>query len=107
MIYGIEQTTDVRYPETKVVKFTSRKRALAWVAEDQGFAWSGAARNDIPVSQQNWHRRLRELYEVSERNPGKTHWQQLRREHYRNSTRPYSATDYEARWIREVGDEIG
>ena len=48
MIYGIEETTDMRYPETKVVKFGSRNRAIAWVKDEQGFAWEGAARNDIP-----------------------------------------------------------
>lgn len=64
MIYGIESTTDMRYPETRIQTFTSLKRALAWLAEDQGFAWSGSARSDISVQQQNWHRRIRECWEV-------------------------------------------
>jgi len=77
MIYGIEDTTDTRYPETKIMKFTSRERALAWVAEDQGYAWGGSAKADIAAQQQNWHSRLRALYEMPKgwKPPSKTELQ--------------------------------
>ena len=105
MIYGIEETTDMRYPETKVVKFTSRKRALTWVKQDQGFAWAGGARNDIPVQQQNWHRRLRDIYEVSERHPSKGYFEKKYEDWYkrRGSDRP---PNFEARWIESCGERI-
>ena len=105
MIYGIEETTDSRFPETKVVKFTSRTRAIAWAKTDQGFAWSGAARNDIPSVQQNWHRRLRAVYEVKDRRPSKAYfdreYEKWRR--WRGSDRP---PNFEASWIRSCGERI-
>lgn len=64
MIVGIEQTTDSRWPETKVVRLVGRKRTLAWVSAGGGYAWSGAADEQIPVQQQNWHHRLREAWEM-------------------------------------------
>ncbi len=105
MIYGIEETTDMRYPETKVVKFGSRNRAIAWVKDEQGFAWEGAARNDIPSQQQNWHRRLRWIYLVKDRHPSKTYFAKKHEDWYkwRGSDRP---PNFEARWIRECGLEI-
>ena len=109
MIYGIEQTTDSRNPETKVLKFTSRKRAIAWAQDIQGFAWSGGARNDIPVPQQNWHRRLRDLYEVAERNPGTSYFARQCREWYKDcwiSNRRMRQVDFEARWIVRNGTTI-
>jgi len=48
MIYGVEQTTDSRYPETKVVNFSSRKRALEWVKDSGGAARAGGARGMPP-----------------------------------------------------------
>ncbi|MDA8209189.1 MAG: hypothetical protein M0Z92_09355 [Actinomycetota bacterium] len=106
MIYGIEQTTDMRYPETKIVKFTSRKRALAWLADDQGFAWAGGARHDIPASQQNWHSRIRACYEVvGFRRPSD---KKLREEAHRISTPTYrrNAADVLAGEIRSQGERI-
>ena len=105
MIYGIEETTDSRFPETKVVKFTSRKRAIAWAKTDQGFAWPGAASEDIPIAQRNWHRRLRDIYEVSERHPSKAYFAKKYKDWYewRGSDRP---PNFEARWIRDCGKKI-
>ena len=64
MIYGIEQTTDSRYPETKIRRFGGKKAALEWAKGGGGFAWDGGARHDIPSQQQNWHHRLRDIYEM-------------------------------------------
>ena len=69
MLYGIEQTTDMRYPGTKIVKHASKKSALAWLHAAQDFAWVGAAKGDIPVQQQNWHHRLRSLYKCERFRP--------------------------------------
>ena len=105
MIYGIEETTDSRFPETKVVKFTSRTRAIAWAKTDQGFAWPGSARDDIPAIQRNWHRRLRVIYEVKDRRPDKAYFAKKYKDWYewRGSDRP---PNFEARWIRDCGERI-
>ncbi len=68
MIYGVEQNTDMRHPDTRVYRFTSVRRALAWQNNmNRGgegvFAFPGAASDGLPVSQQNWHRRFRYLFE--------------------------------------------
>ena len=63
MIYGIEQTTDSRYPETVVRKFTSEPAARSWRdGAPAGPAWPGAANPDLPITQQNFHERFRTLY---------------------------------------------
>jgi hypothetical protein len=61
---GIEQNTDLKCEQTVIVRLgASRSRAEAWLGNgDQGFAFPGAARSDIPGSQQNWHHRLRNAY---------------------------------------------
>ena len=65
MICGIEETTDMNHPETKVVWFTSKVKALQWKQSKSGdYAWSGAADGNLPPTQQNWHRRFRRLYEL-------------------------------------------
>ena len=60
MIYGIEETTDRRSPETKIVRLASERAAQRWLAQGGGLAWPGAADSRLPISQQNHHRRLRD-----------------------------------------------
>jgi len=63
--YGIEETTDHRHPETKIVKLKSRVAAMKWLrAGTCGFAWPGAANPDLPMDAQNFHRRIRTCYET-------------------------------------------
>ena len=64
MYIGIEHTTDSSHPQYKFKKFTSKKKAAEWRKNSGDFAWSGAARNDLPMCQQNFHRRFREVYEM-------------------------------------------
>ena len=64
VIVGIEQTTDTRSPETKIVRLIGRERAIAWVSAGGGHAWPGAADARLPVQQQNHHHRLREAWEM-------------------------------------------
>lgn len=45
MIVGIEETTDMRYPQTKTVRLSSEPAARRWLADGGGFAWPGAARD--------------------------------------------------------------
>lgn len=64
MIVGIEQTTDLRFPETRIVRLRTVKAALIWLDVSGGYAWPGAADPRLPVQAQNHHRRLREAYEM-------------------------------------------
>ena len=79
MILGIEETTDHRSPETKLVKFASEPAARRWAALGGGFAWPGAADSSLPVHVQNWHRRLREVWTTSGgfRLPSVHQWERL------------------------------
>lgn len=61
---GVEQTTDSRHPETVIVRLHSRKHAAEWTVGGGGFAWPGSASADVPAGQQNWHHRLRVVYEM-------------------------------------------
>lgn len=67
-IIGVEQTTDCRHPETKIVVFGSRRKAERWrdAIPSGAFAWPGAADKSLPASQRNFHRRFRYLYEPPE-----------------------------------------
>lgn len=62
MIVGVEETTDMRYPQTKIVHLSSEAAARKWLSGGGGFAWPGAADESIRPSMQNWHRRLRSAY---------------------------------------------
>lgn len=63
MIIGIESNTDQRHPCSKIVKFASRSAAQRWLdGFKESMAFPGAATTEIPASQQNWHRRLRDAY---------------------------------------------
>lgn len=64
MYIGIEETTDRNHPETKILKFQNEKQAIKWVQETLRFAWSGATDPNLPITQQNFHRRVRELYKM-------------------------------------------
>jgi hypothetical protein len=64
MYIGIERTTDCNHPEYKFRKFKSAIAAIKWAENSGDFAWPGAARDDIPPSQQNFHRRFRSVYEL-------------------------------------------
>jgi hypothetical protein len=59
---GIEQNTDLKHPETAIRRFRSEREARRWLDEyETRHAFPGAARNDIPPIQQNWHVRLRRV----------------------------------------------
>jgi hypothetical protein len=64
MIVCIEETTDSRHPETRITTAASVDAAKRWLAGGGGYAWDGAAREDLPPSQQNHHRRLRYAYRM-------------------------------------------
>jgi hypothetical protein len=107
VIYGIEQTTDSRYPETVIRKFTSKKAALHWAKDSGGFAWAGGARSDIPVPQQNWHSRLRDVYEMPSgwRPPSITE-QRKYVERYRGSSRRVNMATAIANAVIDAGERI-
>lgn len=103
MIYGIEQTTDSRYPETKIWRFRSEPAALNWRdARRIQAAWPGAADPDLPVGQQNFHHRIRRLYRMPKgwRSPGKKVLL-MEAAHLR-----CRLEDFQARAIRRDGEEL-
>jgi len=61
MLYGIEQSTDMRCPRTVVKKFTSKATLLKWVNCGGNYTF-----ND-PEGARNFHRSFRAAYELSGR----------------------------------------
>lgn len=58
MLYGIEQSTDMRCPRTVVKKFTSKKQLLEWMKTSGNFTYAD------PEKARNWHRTFRYGYEL-------------------------------------------
>lgn len=106
MIYGIEQTTDNRFPETRITQFHSRRRAeaIAWASEPLGYAWPGSANHDLPGPQQNFHSRIRSIYETP------AGWRKPSRSELAARSRarrgPVRENDLIAEEIRQVGKRI-
>jgi len=61
MYYGIEQSTDLRCPNTVVKKFVSRFAALRWRDEP---GKSGRLTYADPDGARNWHHTFRQVYEI-------------------------------------------
>lgn len=61
MYYGIEQSTDLRRPNTVVKKFTSRKAAIAW---KDAPGKNGRSTFADPEGARNWHHTFRQVYEI-------------------------------------------
>lgn len=108
MIYGIEETTDLRSPETKIKKFASKLRAIKWSENSGGLAWEGSAKKGIPVSQQNWHHRYRYVYSMplGWRSPSKKKLSETARL-YSTGTYYTTMNDILATSIRNDGEAIG
>ena len=61
MLYGIEQSTDMRCPRTVVKKFTSENALRKWIAGGGGFTYAD------PEGARNHHRSFRSGHELSGR----------------------------------------
>lgn len=61
MLYGVEQSTDMRCKKTVIKKFTSKTQALKWKENSGKFTY------DDPGAARNWHHTFRELYELEGR----------------------------------------
>lgn len=66
MFVGVEYNNDTRMPRTEIVQFVYENLARKWLNEwdYSTYAFPAAATHDIPVSQQNWARRTRAVYEL-------------------------------------------
>jgi len=95
MIYGIQETTDHRSPETRIVRLSSVRAAQRWLADGgTALAWPGSVPaskggvggEDIPLSSQNFHHRLKSAYETPSgwRLPGVREWKALHHEDRRS-----------------------
>lgn len=99
MYYGIEQSTDLRRPNTVVKKFVSRSAALRWRDEP---GMSGRSTYGDPEGARNWHHTYRRVYELQGR---------LDRKHevFRDrgtSTYPRSDADNLASYLYRFGQEV-
>jgi len=61
MFYGVEQSTDLRNPQTVVKKFRSKSQALRWRGEP---GKSGRSTFADPEGARNWHHTFRRVYEL-------------------------------------------
>jgi hypothetical protein len=82
MIVGVEFSTDSRSRHCIIKKFSSLKAAKKWAnSEENGkFEDAGSAKNDLPMTQQNFHKVLRHIHEmpVGWRMPSKKRIQQMK-----------------------------
>lgn len=106
MIYGIEETTDLNHPETVVRKFESLTRARKWAEQSGGLAWGGAADESLPVTQQNWHHRFRDLYEMPPAFNLKLERQRENKRITREYFRPWEHQVKDSSLIRRFGKQI-
>lgn len=101
MIYGVEQSTDLRDPRTRIRRFRSEPAALSWAAHSGQFTYAD------PEGARNWHHTFRTLYRMPKGwRPPKP--QTLFREAERQSTRDYPRTsdDMLAEHVRRDGERI-
>lgn len=62
MFYGVEESTDMRCPQTKIVKFTSESGLKKWMQARQGtFTY------DDPEVAKNYHKTFRKGYDYQGR----------------------------------------
>jgi len=104
MLYGIERTTDSEHRGTVIVKFSSLKRAQKWREESPGgLAWPDAADDSLPITQQNFHHRYREIYQMPKnwRMPTDRQLDRLRGSNYQ-----IFYSELKVRCIRKDGEEM-
>jgi len=101
MIYGIEQSTDLRYPGTRIRKFSSEKAALKWKSRGGGYTHTD------PDSVRNWHHTIRRVFRMPPgwRPPSRA---KLRKEAKEKSTPSYprNENDVLAAYIEGQGMEV-
>jgi len=97
MIYGIEQSTDLRCKQTVIKKFGSIKTAQKWAKNSGGFTY----RN--PEAARNYHHTFRYLYEFFGRLPKKEVKVEMS---YSTSTYPVTEADAKARIIMRHGKKV-
>jgi hypothetical protein len=99
MLYGIEQSTDMRDKRTVIKKFTSQKAALAWAKNSGGYTYAD------PVGARNHHKTFRYVYDLPN---GLRHYIKAVEKcfSYATNTYPVSRSDAEASVIQEYGTEI-
>lgn len=96
MIYGVEQSTDLRDRRTKIKKFTSLRSALKWASSSGGFT------HDNPEEARNYHRTFRELYELN----GKVNYKDKIFTNNGTPTYPCSKEDNLAMYLYAYAEEI-
>lgn len=102
MIVGIEQTTDARDRQTRLVRCHSESAVREWLATPVTLAFPAAAVELLPADQQNWHRRIRDAFDLPPgwRFPTVTAWRKLHHSDRR------SLTEYRADAVCRAGIRI-
>jgi hypothetical protein len=98
--YGIEQSTDMRAPQTRIIRFRSKAAALKW-RDERG----GELTHDDPEAARNWHHTFRSVYVTTEGLPSRKAMEAMA---FRESTSMYPKTmqDIMARMIFMRGAEV-
>lgn len=98
--YGIEQSTDLRNPQTKIIRFRSKAAALKW--RD---AKNGEMTHADPAAARNYHRTFRSVYATTESLPSRKAMEDMA---FRESTSMYPrrAEDIMARILFSRGERV-
>ena len=106
MIVGVEETTDMRHPQTKTVRLSSEAAARKWLSGGGGLAWQGAADESLRPSMQNWHRRFRTAYVLPPRfRLSRREVERLTGYPHHNSAETVRARMYQLAAVREINAE--
>lgn len=96
MFYGVQQSTDMRYPMTKIKKFTAIKALRKWIKNTGDYTY------DDPEQARNYHRDFRYGYELKERiNKKDPIFNDLGTRDY-----PQNDNDRMANYLYKYGDKI-
>lgn len=99
MYYGVEQSTDLRHPDTVVKKFKTKAEALRWKKEP---GKNGRTSYSNPEEARNWHHTFRKVYKFS----GWIDWKHPTFRDKGTATYPRSDLDRMATYLWIAGEEI-
>lgn len=102
MLYGIEQTTDLRDRQTRIKEFPNTKKGLIKAQE-----WAGGSGKLAFHDPRNHHHRLRQIYRITGPKPTwKKAYQLYRREMRGHSVYQRYEVDFQASAITQNGERI-
>lgn len=105
MIFGIEESTDMRVRAVTIERFSSERQALSWREGSGRWTFPGNADTNLHPQQQNWHRNLRSVYRTE---PGfRLDMRQAKRERDRQcEARGWYAGTYGLPTVNEIAAQM-